>query len=108
MPRPNELTIEQEMERVEKASLEAVYRYLRNDNPDEELLTKARVAQSQFASIQRRRQSDGAREALYFGMARSMTDDPAKLAEYIRVTSPSARIVKALPPGPTDVTPEND
>lgn len=106
MAERNELTVDQEMERVEKAALEAVYRYLRNDKPDEELLTKARVAQSQFASIQRRRQSDGAREALYFGMARSMTDDPARLAEYIRVTSPGAPIVKALPPGPADVTPE--
>lgn len=106
MAERNELTVEQEMERVEKAALEAVYRYLRTDNPDEELLTKARVAQTQFGSIQRRRQSDGAREALYFGMARSMTDDPTKLAEYIRVTSPGAPIVRALPPGPTDVSPK--
>ncbi len=104
----NNLSVNDEMERVEKASLELIYKTLRTEEPAQDLLERTRIGQAAFSAIQRRRQSDGAREALYFGMARSMTDDPEKLADYIRVTSPGAPIVKALPPGPTDITPEDE
>ena len=100
----NKLSINDEMERVEKASLELIYKVLRTDSPDDGLLERTRIGQAAFSAIQRRRQSDGAREALHFAMARSITQDPEALATYIRVTNPDSAIVKALPGGKdTDV-----
>lgn len=98
----NQLSISEEMERVEKASLELIYRVLHTDDADPSLLERTRIGQAAFSAIQRRRQSDGAREALHFAMARSITQDPEALATYIKITNPDSAIVKALPESKED------
>lgn len=93
----NALTIEEEMQRVEKASLELILKVLRTDNVPDEMLERTRIGQAAFSAIQRRRQSDSAREATNFQMARALSENRDELAAYIRITSPDIAIVKALP-----------
>ena len=93
----NGLSIDEEMQRVEKASLELIHKVLRTDEPDDSLLERTRIGQAAFSAIQRRRQSDGNMRALDFAMARTITQDPEALATYIRITNPDSAIIKALP-----------
>lgn len=83
--------------RLEHLAIEAISEFLESDGSDSSLLNRARVAQGTLGTISRNRQTESAREALSFQMAHSLTNDPAELARYIRISQPSAPIVKALP-----------
>ena len=81
---------------LERESAQSILQYLKSN--DSNMLKRAQVAQGTLGSLTRRRATDNARDALMFQMARSLTNDPVQLAEYIRVTQPHAPLLKAIPP----------
>jgi hypothetical protein len=91
--------INDEIASAERTALRAVNAYLDSDGDNPSLLRRAQVAQSLFGSIQRRRATDNARDALTFAIARSITRDPTELARYIKITQPRSPLVDAISDG---------
>lgn len=60
----------------------------------------ARVAATVISSWSRHRQTEGAREASLFMMARELAGDKEQLERYVRVAMPASPIVRALPVPP--------
>lgn len=56
-----------------------------------------KTAQSSLASVQSHRKTKLGERALDFTLARTLTTDPDKLAEYVRLTQHDSPVVKALP-----------
>lgn len=81
---------------LERTAVDALIDYLSTGDPDKE--RRASVAQSVIASGQRRRRVELGRDQLHWNMATRLTDDPQKLAEYVRVTRPSPGVVAAAAP----------
>ena len=85
---------------LEAKATDTLIRYLDSDGRSKALMKQASVAAGALATASRNRQTSGARDALTFAMARSLTSNPAELADYIRATQPHNPIVPALPVGP--------
>lgn len=55
---------------LEEESMVALHDYFTDIDPSDQKLTKARVAQATFGAIQKRRQTEGARDALRWMVVR--------------------------------------
>lgn len=86
-----------QFDRLEHLAIEAISEFLESDGGDPAMREKARVAQASLGTISRYRATESARDALQFQMARSLTNDPDRLAEYIRISQPRSPLVRALP-----------
>lgn len=90
-------------ERLEHNSIEVLNRLLeasiKGERVTKGLLAVAKTAQSGLASVQSHRKTRVASRALDYTMARSLTNDPAQLTEYIRLTQHDSALVEALPAG---------
>lgn len=76
---------------LERVAVSALIDYL--STGDAALEGRARMATNVLASGQRRRQVDLGRDQLHWSMATSLTSDPERLAEYVRVTQPSPQVL---------------
>lgn len=92
-----EVEFGQLLEQTERECITAVREYMRTN--DQQLRPGAVVGQAMFGAIQRRRQSEGAREALHYAIIRDLAENKEALAEYIRRTLPNHPVVPALPDG---------
>jgi len=66
---------------------------------NKEDMLAARLAATVLSSWTRHKQTQGAREAVRFSMARELAADSERLAEYMRITMPESPVTKALPVG---------
>jgi hypothetical protein len=73
---------------LEHEAIQTLHSFLRSDVTDPAALNKAKVAQATLASVQSHNRTEAARNNLSFEMVRLLTNDPVKMAEYIRVTQP--------------------
>ena len=71
--------------------------FLGNGDTDGKALARARVAATVLSSWTRHKQTEGAREATAFMMARELARDKEELARYIQVSLPGSPLVKLLP-----------
>ena len=67
--------------------------YLKSDTQSEKAIPGARIAATVLSAYTRFIQTEGAREAARFMMAREITSDPEKLAEYVRVSVPDPALI---------------
>lgn len=89
--------VERQYEEVEEASLRAIHEFLTTSGDDPGALAKAKVAQGALASVQSHFKTEMSRRSLDFEMARALTTDQTKLAEYVRLTQPASALTTALP-----------
>lgn len=83
------------LEQLGDLAIEHLMTYLQGGG-DDEGERAARIAASTFSTYARLKQVDSAREAVRFTMARELSADDSKLAEYMRITMPDSPITKAL------------
>lgn len=87
---------------LEDVSVEALTDYVKGGGGDKVQTQVARIAVSVLSVVQRRRSIELNRDRLYFAMAKGLTSDPIKLADYIRQTQPSSPFAR-LQPGDLEV-----
>lgn len=78
-------------EELEEVAVDALIDYLSTGDASKE--RRAQMASAVLASGQRRRQVDLGRDQLHWSMATRLTNDPERLAEYVRVTQPSPQVL---------------
>lgn len=84
-------------DRLEKNAIDALNEMFESDKMTKGQAMKAKVAQGALASVQSHQKAKMTRRTLDFAMARALTTDPEKMAEYIRLTQPDSALVKAIP-----------
>lgn len=89
--------LDREYAELEEASVRAVREFLSSPGDNPQLLAKAKIAAGALGSVQSHFKTAMAGRVLDFDMARVLTSDPDKLAEYIRLTQPTSGILPALP-----------
>jgi hypothetical protein len=89
--------VDREYVELEGVAIHTIREYLTSEGSDPSMLAKAKIAQGTLGSVQSHFKTAMARRVLDFTMARSLTSDPTKLAEYIRLTQPASGIIQALP-----------
>jgi len=81
---------------LEIQAAESLSLFLSGDTSDEKLIPGARIAATVFSACQRRRQTEGARDALNFMMARELSDNRKELQIAINKALPDSVFVKKL------------
>ena len=82
---------------VANIALQVVSEYLQS--PEDKSQQVVKEANKLLSSYARVRQTESAKEALYFSMAREIAASPEQLEEYMRLTIPQSGFMKALPKG---------
>lgn len=81
---------------VATQALSYLHHYFSGIQHTDKEIKEAKIAVSVVSAYTRDKQTEGAREALQFMMARSLTSNKDELARYIKVALPSAPIRAAL------------
>lgn len=87
-----------EFDQLATLSMGALKEFLQSKDHGKEDIAAARVASSVLASWSRHKQTEGAREATLFMMARELAKDQDELQQYIAIAAPASPFAKALPP----------
>lgn len=87
---------QQEIDELAKQAVDTLKGYFEDTEPDKHDETRAKIAASVFSTAVRMKQTQGARDALTWGIASTLLDKQ-RLAEYVRVSMPNTPLAKALP-----------
>lgn len=85
-----------DVDQLATLAVDTLKAYFEDTEPDKRDEVRAKIAASVFSTAVRLKQTQGARDALAWGMATILLDKEA-LREYVRVSMPESALVKALP-----------
>src|SRR5688572_30439535 len=87
---------------VADLSLAVIERFLKDDSEDEltvRALARIKYASTMISAFAKLEQTNGARQALSFAMARELSDNPEEFRRYVTVSMPEHPMTKVLPSG---------
>ena len=94
---------QQAMRRLKLASIDQLLQFFQQPDKGRDAIAVARVAAASLSSSTRDEQTNNARRTLDWNMARDLARDKEQLEAYVRVSMPTAPIVRALPQlGPSE------
>lgn len=93
-----ETILERKYEVAEHKALDVIQAYLNSDGDDTSLHKRVKVAQATLGHVQSHNRNALGRRVLDFEMVRTVTNDPDRLAEYIRATAPTQGVIAAIEP----------
>lgn len=91
---------DEKFESVAESAIGRLESFFKDDEPTSQQIGAARIASSVLSAWTRHKQTEGAREASTFMMARELATDKEALERYVRVAMPSSPIVQALGQAP--------
>jgi hypothetical protein len=89
------MSVETKVEQLESLTVDVLMEYLKSRRPTRGMIDKARVAQSAFASVQRRKSAENQRDALSYMMQKeglAPMFNPAISATSVGTASPSKSV----------------
>lgn len=95
------MTLETGIKEAAEEAIEVVREFLRNPSAEREQMARVKYASSMVSNYVKHEQTQSAREATNFMMARELAQNSEQLAEYLKAASPSAPVLKALPSAKT-------
>lgn len=95
--RSNEYKIDVLMKDLALESIAVLRDFLRDPTADKDKVLAVKAAQVSLSNYTRHEQTQGARDATTFMMARELAQNPDELAHYMRVAMPSSNVTKAIP-----------
>lgn len=78
-------------------AMDKLANFLSDDEPSSKAIGAARIAASVLSAWTRHKQTEGAREATTFMIARELATNKEELRHYLAVAMPSHDLTKALP-----------
>lgn len=87
------------LDKLVGVAMEKLEVFLTGEDHTSKDISEAKIASGILSSWVRNRQTESAREATSFMIARELARDREQLEEYVRLTNPQSPIVKALPKG---------
>ena len=88
--------IRQKLETVAEAALDVIDGFLKQEEPDETQIARAKIACTTVSAFTRFEQTTGAREATTVVMARELSKNEADLKRYLTAALPNHAVIKAL------------
>ncbi len=92
MPRPSN-----QLDPIVPDAVKTLKRILTDKTHSEDDLAIGRLASATLSTWAKLKQTEGAREAVFYSMARDIAENPEQLAHYIKVTLPDVPLAQALP-----------
>jgi len=86
-----------QFERLASDAIDSLSQFFRIAEPAADALGKARVAATVLSAWTRAKQTEGAREATTFMIARELATDKEQLRQYMELSMPSHALIRALP-----------
>lgn len=95
--RVNDIKIDSQLKELALTSIDKLRDFITNPTADKDTLAAVKAAQVSLSSYTRHEQTQSARDATSFMMARELAHNPDELAHYMKVAMPSSAVTKAIP-----------
>lgn len=93
----NDFKIDALMKDLALKSIGVLSDFLSNPTEAKDKVLAVKAAQVSLSNYTRHEQTQGARDATTFMMARELAQNPDELAHYMKVAMPSSQVTKAIP-----------